>query len=75
MARDISVFLSASGADEARAVIERRWGAAYDPRLAALATEHFDDLLFGLDEAPIWEQAIASEPSPQRWISTVPEAP
>jgi HD-GYP domain-containing protein (c-di-GMP phosphodiesterase class II) len=69
VARDISVFLSAAGADEARAVIERRSGAAYDPRLAALATERFDDLLAGLDEARIWEQAIASEPPPQRWIA------
>jgi len=69
VARDISVFLSAAGANEARAVIERRSGAAYDPRLAALATDHFDDLLFGLDEAQIWEQAIASEPSPQRWMA------
>jgi HD-GYP domain-containing protein (c-di-GMP phosphodiesterase class II) len=68
VARDISVFLSAAGADEAHAVIERRAGTAYDPRLAALATDHFDDLLLGLDEARIWEQAIASEPAPQRWI-------
>jgi hypothetical protein len=69
VARDISVFLSAAGADEARAVIERRAGAAYDPRLAALATEHFDELLSGLDEARIWEQAIDSEPPPQRWMA------
>lgn len=69
VARDISVFLSAAGANEARAVIERRSGSAYDPRLAALATDHFDDLLFGLDEAQIWEQAVASEPSPQRWMA------
>jgi HD-GYP domain-containing protein (c-di-GMP phosphodiesterase class II) len=69
VARDISVFLSVGGADEARAVIERRSGAAYDPRLAALATDRFDDLLLGLDEAQIWDQAIASEPAPQRWIA------
>jgi HD-GYP domain-containing protein (c-di-GMP phosphodiesterase class II) len=69
VARDISVFLSAGGAKDARAVIERRAGAAYDPRLAALALEHFDDLLSGLDEARIWEQAIAIEPPPQRWIT------
>jgi hypothetical protein len=62
VARDISVFLSAAGAGEARAVIERRAGAAYDPRLAAFAVEHFDDLLLGLDEAQIWDQAIAGEP-------------
>ena len=37
VARDISLFLSAAGPDEARAVVERRTGAAYDPRLAELA--------------------------------------
>ncbi|MFN8131992.1 MAG: HD domain-containing phosphohydrolase [Solirubrobacteraceae bacterium] len=69
VARDISVFVSASGADEARAVIDRRAGAAYDPALAALALEHFDELLSGLDEARIWDQAIAAEPPPLRWIA------
>ena len=48
--RDISLFLSAAGPDEARAVIERRAGAAYDPRLAELAARNFDDLLAGLDD-------------------------
>ena len=37
VARDISLFLSAAGPDEARSVIERRTGAAYEPRLAELA--------------------------------------
>src|SRR3954451_8558435 len=69
VARDMSLFLSASGAAEARAVIERRAGAAYDPRLAELATEHFDELLADLDDARIWDQAIESEPTPLRWIS------
>src|SRR3990172_1929801 len=36
VARDISVFLSASGAADARAVIERRSGGAYQPRLGGL---------------------------------------
>ena len=69
VARDISVFLSAGGPDEARSVIERRAGAAYDPALAARALEHFDDLLSGLDETRIWDQAIDAEPTPLRWIA------
>ena len=64
VARDISLFLSAAGPDEARAVIERRSGAAYDPRLAGLAVRHFADLLDELDEARMWEQALATEPFP-----------
>src|SRR5204863_3385196 len=56
VARDISLFLSAAGPDDARAVIVRRTGAAYDPRLADLAVQNFDELLAGLDEARMWEQ-------------------
>ena len=69
VARDISLFISASGADDARAVIERRAGAAYDPRLAALAVGSFGDLVDDLDETRMWEQALESEPLPQRWIA------
>jgi len=69
VARDISVFLSAGGAERARDVIERRAGGAYDPHLAALATDHFAELLDGLDDALIWEQAIVAEPPPQRWMT------
>src|SRR5947209_5583269 len=69
VARDISVFLSAGGPDRAQDMIERRAGGAYDPHLAALATDHFAELLDGLDDALIWEQAIAAEPPPQRWLT------
>jgi HD-GYP domain-containing protein (c-di-GMP phosphodiesterase class II) len=68
VARDISLFLSAAGPEEARAVVERRAGAAYDPRLAELAIRNFDELLAGLDDARMWDQAIESEPTPLRWI-------
>jgi HD-GYP domain-containing protein (c-di-GMP phosphodiesterase class II) len=69
VARDISVFLSAADRDRAREVIEQRAGGAYDPHLASLATERFDELLDGLDDALIWQQAIAAEPPPQRWMA------
>jgi HD-GYP domain-containing protein (c-di-GMP phosphodiesterase class II) len=68
VARDISLFLSASGPDEARDVVERRAGAAYDPRLAELALRNFDDLL-DLDETRMWEQALEAEPFPKLWIA------
>ena len=63
--RDISLFLSAAGADEARTVVERRTGAAYEPRLAELAVRNFGDLLSDLDEARMWDQALEIEPFPQ----------
>jgi HD-GYP domain-containing protein (c-di-GMP phosphodiesterase class II) len=69
VARDISLFLSAAGPDEARAVVERRTGAAYDPRLADLAVRNFDELFAELDEARMWEQALETEPFPQTWIA------
>ena len=57
------------GPREARAVIERRAGAAYEPRLAELAVRNFDELLAELDETRMWEQALEIEPFPQVWIA------
>jgi len=69
VARDISVFLSAAGSGRAGEVIAQRAGGAYEPQLAALAIDHLDELLDGLDDALIWDQAIAAEPPPQRWMT------
>jgi HD-GYP domain-containing protein (c-di-GMP phosphodiesterase class II) len=69
VARDISVFLSADGPQRAADVLVQRAGGAYDPDLAALAAAHFGQLLDELDDALVWEQAVGSEPPPQRWMS------
>jgi HD-GYP domain-containing protein (c-di-GMP phosphodiesterase class II) len=69
VARDISLFLTAVGPDEARAVVERRSGAAYDPALAALAVENFADILAELDEARMWKHALETEPAPPIFIA------
>jgi HD-GYP domain-containing protein (c-di-GMP phosphodiesterase class II) len=69
VARDYSLFLSAAGADNARDVLERRTGAAYDPRLAELGVRHFDDVCSELDDTRIWEHALESEPFPQITLS------
>ncbi len=68
VARDISLFLSAAGPDEARSVLERRTGAAYEPRLVELALRNFDEILAELDETRMWEQVLEIEPFPQVWI-------
>ncbi len=68
VARDISLFLSAAGPDEARSVLERRSDAAYDPRLVVIALQNFDELLSDLDETRMWEQALEIEPFPQVWM-------
>ena len=64
VARDISVFLSASGRDGARTVVQRRSGTAYEPVLAELAVLHLDEMLDELDETRIWDQAMEREPFP-----------
>jgi HD-GYP domain-containing protein (c-di-GMP phosphodiesterase class II) len=69
VARDYSLFLSAAGTDDARTVLERRAGAAYDPRLAGLAARNFDDVCAELDDSRMWEEALASEPLPQVRLS------
>jgi HD-GYP domain-containing protein (c-di-GMP phosphodiesterase class II) len=69
VARDISLFLSAAGVEEARAVVESRAGAAYEPRLAELAALNLDELLAELDDTRMWEIALECEPSPLVWLS------
>ncbi|HEX3291340.1 MAG TPA: HD domain-containing phosphohydrolase, partial [Gaiella sp.] len=64
VARDFSLFLTAAGRDDARAVLERRAGAAYDPRVAELGARHLGDVCAELDESRIWKQALESEPFP-----------
>lgn len=65
VSRDHSLFLAAAGRDDALAVLERRAGAAYDPRLAELGARHFGDVCAELDETRMWEHALESEPFPQ----------
>jgi HD-GYP domain-containing protein (c-di-GMP phosphodiesterase class II) len=69
VARDYSLFLSAGGPEDARAVLERRTGEAYEPRLAELAVGSFDDVLSRLDETRMWDHALESEPFPQVRLS------
>jgi HD-GYP domain-containing protein (c-di-GMP phosphodiesterase class II) len=69
VARDFSLFLSAAGRDDARAVLARRAGEAYEPRLVELALADFDEALSELDEARMWDHALDSEPFPQITLS------
>jgi HD-GYP domain-containing protein (c-di-GMP phosphodiesterase class II)/DNA-binding CsgD family transcriptional regulator len=69
VARDFSLFLTAGGRDDARAVLERRAGEAYEPALVDLALRRFDDVLSELDESRMWDHALDSEPFPQIYLS------
>ena len=69
VARDFSLFLTAGGRGDARAVLEQRSGEAYDPSLVELALRGFDDALSALDETRMWDHAMESEPFPQIYLS------
>jgi HD-GYP domain-containing protein (c-di-GMP phosphodiesterase class II) len=69
VARDFSLFLTAGGRNDARAVLPRRAGEAYDPALVELALPCFDDVLSELDDARMWEHAMDTEPFPQVYLS------
>jgi HD-GYP domain-containing protein (c-di-GMP phosphodiesterase class II) len=69
VAKDASLFLSAGGTERARDIVERRSGAAYEPRLAELAARNLDEMLAELDEARMWEHALESEPTPLIWLA------
>jgi HD-GYP domain-containing protein (c-di-GMP phosphodiesterase class II) len=69
VARDFSLFLTAAGRDDARAVLERRAGEAYEPRLVELALRDFDDALSELDDTRMWDHALEGEPFPHLQLS------
>jgi HD-GYP domain-containing protein (c-di-GMP phosphodiesterase class II) len=69
VARDFSLFLSAAGRDDACAVLERRAGEAYEPRLVELAVSDYKNALSELDETRMWDHALESEPFPQIHLS------
>lgn len=69
IARDISIFLTAAGRNEALGVISGRSGGAYDPELAGLAVHHFDELAAGVDESRLWAQMLEIEPAPHTVLS------
>ena len=69
LAQDALVLVDAFGRDRAAALIAKRSGGAYDPKLATLALRYFTDLLEGLD-APVDAVALrALEPQPQILLS------
>ena len=69
VARDISVFLSAGAPDRARDVDRAARRRCLRPAPRRPRDRSFDELLDGLDDALIWEQAMTAEPPPQRWMT------
>ena len=70
VARDISLFLTAAGPDEARGCHRASSGRRVRPCARRRSPcENFDDILAGLDETRMWEHALESEPSPPMFIA------
>jgi putative nucleotidyltransferase with HDIG domain len=63
LARDADVLWRLGGAGAVRRALEDRARSAYDPELAELALATLPDALVELEEAPVWEQVIAAQPS------------
>jgi HD-GYP domain-containing protein (c-di-GMP phosphodiesterase class II) len=70
LAHDADTFQRLGGPDAAVAVVRRRLGTQYDPALAERFAVAVPGLLARLDETPAWETLLASEPAPERWLSS-----
>jgi HD-GYP domain-containing protein (c-di-GMP phosphodiesterase class II) len=68
LAQDIEVFDRLGGPAEAEAVVLRRAGTYYDPKLAARFTEHVEEVMFALEVESIWDAVLAAEPTPPRLL-------
>lgn len=71
LAGDVEVFYRTRGVDAATAVVRRRSGKTYDPRIAELFCQKAPSLLAQAWADPLWEAVLAAEPAPQKMISEV----
>jgi HD-GYP domain-containing protein (c-di-GMP phosphodiesterase class II) len=59
----LEVAYRVGGIDAARSLARSRAGGQFDPALAALVTDHGEELLSGLDGVGTWEAVIDAEPA------------
>jgi HD-GYP domain-containing protein (c-di-GMP phosphodiesterase class II) len=67
-ARDATAFAAAGGNEMAMAMARRCGGTSLDPSLAALLSEHGDELLRRVALADAWERVVQTEPRPSVFI-------
>jgi HD-GYP domain-containing protein (c-di-GMP phosphodiesterase class II) len=65
LARDAELFHRLGGIALATAVVRRRAGSLYDPKIAARFCEHAPALFAALDAPSAWEAALDAEPGPR----------
>lgn len=69
LAQDAVVFHRLGGAEAARAMVRKRKGSTYDPRLAEAFDSRAASLLPGLEGEQDWDGALAEEPGRPRTLS------
>jgi HD-GYP domain-containing protein (c-di-GMP phosphodiesterase class II) len=57
------------GVDAADAVVRGRSGSEFDPGLARLWLENSHDILRRVTGESVWDEALAVEPEPRRWVA------
>jgi HD-GYP domain-containing protein (c-di-GMP phosphodiesterase class II)/DNA-binding CsgD family transcriptional regulator len=57
------------GIEAADQVVRDRRGGEFDPELARLWLENSREIVAGIGEESVWEQALAAEPRPHRLVS------
>ena len=70
VAQDAVVLQQTGGIDAATEAIRHRAGRAYDPAVASAFAAAERELLASANEASPWDQVLATEPQPQRVLST-----
>jgi HD-GYP domain-containing protein (c-di-GMP phosphodiesterase class II) len=65
VATDASLQRALGGAEHAAQVVHERAGHAFDPEIAECCAEHASELLALAEGGSAWDDALASEPSPQ----------
>jgi HD-GYP domain-containing protein (c-di-GMP phosphodiesterase class II) len=68
LARDVEVTHRLAGPQQCRAMVRGRSGGAYDPALAERFGREAGGVFELLDRCRPWEDALAAEPAPVRWV-------
>ena len=66
---DIELFQRTEGPAATTATIQRRCGAAFDPRLVQVFVEHAVEVLAAMEAGPTLDAMLAAEPQPRVLLS------
>lgn len=70
LAQDADLFHQLGGPGATQAIVHRRSGGAYEPRIAEVFAREADSLLAGLDTPSIWDAVLEVEPRPWQTLSS-----